>query len=79
MKFLNEKAIKGGALILGVFLGGEAVVDGKHYLAIMPSQDHVHHEPYQAPKISKPLTITMSTSADLNVVSIQQWLDDAGK
>jgi hypothetical protein len=79
MKFFSDKNLKSGAIVLGLVLGEEAIVAVKPHLAIMPDQEHTHQEPYQAPRISKPLAITMSTSADINVRSIQQWLDDAGK
>jgi hypothetical protein len=79
MKFFNDKNLKSGAIVLGLVLGGEAIVAGKHHLAIIPDQEHTHQEPYQAPKISKALSVTMSTSADISVQSIQQWIDDAVK
>ena len=78
MKFLNEKAIESGALVLGVFMAGEAIVGDKHHFAIVPDQEHIHQEIYSPSKSAKPLIATMSTSADTGV-RFYQWLENLSK
>ena len=62
MKFLNEKAIKSEALVLG-YLWLERPSSGKHRSAIVPTKS-ISIKKFIAPlKSAKPLMATMSTSA----------------